>query len=196
MDTEVEFSEFPEEYIQFVRDLVPNANLLKITKIKASDANELYNLRCVNHFRTSHESNFIAWYESYFFKPLGRVGISGNIEKDSEIYTYSPNENYFLKYMISSMCQHAETLMLTKIPKENTVLKSLIRDIKKLFPSRKVCIVYPKNLILAKVYCASCGSSIKNHDSTLICAITRRDKFISWYICKENTVCKFKSALL
>lgn len=198
MDKEVEFSEFPEEYIQFVRDLVPNANLLKITKIEASDANQFYNLRYANHFKTSPESNFIAWYKSPFFNPGSfRVGIYGNIEKDLEIYTRTYiNDNYYSKCIISSMCQAAETLMLTKIPKENKVLKSLVRDIKKNYHSRKICSVDPKNLILAKVYCVGCRSNIKNHDSMLICAATSTYKFDSWNICKDFKSCEFKSALL
>ncbi len=189
VEIEVDFSEFPEEYIQFVRDLVPNDNLLRITKIAS--------VRYANHFKTSHESNFIAWYESPFFNSGSyRVGISGNIEKDSEIYKSYMNDNYYLKYLISFMCQDAETLKLTKIPKENTILKSLVRDIKKRYPSRKVCMVDPKNLILGKVHCATCNSPVKNHDTNMICAATSKNKFNYWYICKDFKSCEFKSALL
>jgi hypothetical protein len=196
VEIEVDFSEFPEEYIQFLRDLIPNATLVKIEKVDKSKI--FYDL--IPQFKTNYEHNFIAFYSLiYSYGNLIKVGIYGNIKKDSEIYTihsHLMNENEYSKYMISSMCADAKPLMLNEIPANKIALRYLVKDIKKRYPSRKVCMVDPKNLILGKVHCATCDSPVKNHDANMICAATSKNKFNYWHICKDSKSCEFKSALL
>lgn len=191
---------FEPEYLDFVKKLIPNAVLGNIEPIvDGMYGNYIHTV----HFKTNYSSKFIAHFVLQINDtqlPI-KVGISGSIESDSDLCPGNQipavfNNTYLQKHIIRKMCHYAEPIYLPQIDKSQSSLKSLIRKLRKAYPSRKLCEVDPKNLILAKVFCDRCNTPIKNHDSRMICAVTQKGKYDSYNLCNDISICNFKSALI